>query len=51
MFGTIGRGIAFDPLLGAEGTQFNASEFGWLGSANDEVSVCAAWGKSGISRF
>ena len=51
VFGTIGRGIAFDPLLGAEGTQFNASEFGWLGSANDEVSVCAAWGTSGISRF
>ena len=51
VFGTIGRGIAFDPLLGTEGAQFNASEFGWLGSANDEVSVCAAWGKSGISRF
>ena len=51
VFGTIGRGIAFDPLLGTEGAQFNAGEFGWLGSANDEVSVCAAWGKSGISRF
>ena len=51
VFGTIGRGIAFDPLLGTEGAQFKATEFGWLGSANDEVSVCAAWGKSGISRF
>src|SRR3954470_19492824 len=51
VFGTIGRGIAFDPLLGTEGAQFKAAEYGWLGSANDEVSVCAAWGKSGIARF
>src|SRR2546430_4643781 len=51
VFGTIGRGIAFDPLLGTEGTQFKAAEFGWLGSANDEVSVCASWGKTGITRF
>src|ERR671931_1556965 len=51
VFGTIGRGIAFDPLLGTEGAQFTATEFGWLGSANDEVSVCAAWGKSGITKF
>jgi len=51
VFGTIGRGIAFDPLLGTEGAQFKATEYGWLGSANDEVSVCAAWGKTGIARF
>src|SRR2546428_9351879 len=51
VFGTIGRGIAFDPLLGTEGAQFKAAEFGWLGSANDEVSVCASWGKAGITRF
>ena len=51
VFGTIGRGIAFDPLLGTQGTKFTATEFGWLGSANDEVSVCAAWGKSGITKF
>src|SRR2546422_533760 len=51
VFGTIGRGIAFDPLLGTEGTRFKAAEFGWIGSANDEVSVCASWGKTGITRF
>jgi tripartite-type tricarboxylate transporter receptor subunit TctC len=51
VFGTIGRGIAFDPLLGTQGTKFTATELGWLGSANDEVSVCAAWGKSGITEF
>jgi tripartite-type tricarboxylate transporter receptor subunit TctC len=51
VFGTIGRGIAFDPLLGTEGAQFKANEFGWIGSANDEVSVCVSWGKTGITRF
>jgi tripartite-type tricarboxylate transporter receptor subunit TctC len=51
VLGTIGRGIAFDPLLGTPGTQFNATELGWIGSMNNEVSVCAAWGKSGITRF
>ena len=50
-FGTIGRGIAFDPMLGGKGAQFKATEFGWIGSANDEVSVCAAWGTSPIARF
>jgi tripartite-type tricarboxylate transporter receptor subunit TctC len=49
--GTIGRGIAFDPLLGGQGAQFKATDFGWIGSANDEVSVCVAWAKSGITRF
>ena len=50
-FGTIGRGIAFDPLLGGQGAQFKATDFDWIGSANDEVSVCVAWAKSGVTRF
>src|SRR5258708_29002555 len=50
-FGTIGRAIAFEPLLGEQSAQFKATEFGWLGSANNEVSVCASWGKTGITRF
>ena len=50
-FGTIGRGIAFDPLLGGKGAQFKGTDFAWIGSANDEVSLCAAWGTVGITRF
>lgn len=49
--GTIGRGIPFDPLLGGQGAQFKATEFAWIGSANDEVSLCVAWRKTGITRF
>ena len=50
-FGTIGRGIAFDPLLIGKGDQFDAQKFGWLGSANNEVSVCVALKSSGITKF
>ena len=51
VFGTIGRGLAFDPLLGAKGAQFDATKFSWVGSANDEVSVCVAWNTTGITKF
>src|ERR1700689_3737862 len=50
-FGTIGRGIAFDPLLIGKGDQFDAQKFNWLGSANNEVSVCVARTDSGITKF
>lgn len=51
VFGTIGRGLAFDPLLIGKGDQFDAVKFNWLGSANNEVSVCVAMKDSGIARF
>src|SRR5262249_42162593 len=38
VLGTIGRGTAFDPLLGSRGAQFQADKFTWIGSANNEVS-------------
>jgi tripartite-type tricarboxylate transporter receptor subunit TctC len=47
----IGRGIAFDPLLGNRNAQFEAAKFTWLGSATNEVSVCVVWRDSGITRF
>jgi tripartite-type tricarboxylate transporter receptor subunit TctC len=49
--GTIGRGIAFDPLLGNKNAQFDAGKFTWLGSATNEVSVCVAWEGSGVTKF
>jgi tripartite-type tricarboxylate transporter receptor subunit TctC len=48
---TIGRGTAFDPLLGSKGAQFRADRLTWIGSANNEVSVCVAWKGSGVTRF
>ncbi len=51
VFGIIGRGIPFDPVLGRKGAQFDPVKFSWIGSANDEVSICASWHTSGISQF
>ena len=47
--GTFGRGTAFDPMLGLGGPTFDPAKYNWLGSANDEVSVCVSWHKSGIT--
>jgi tripartite-type tricarboxylate transporter receptor subunit TctC len=49
---TVSRGAPFEPLIGnASAAQFDATKFTWIGSANDEVSTCVAWGKSGITSF
>jgi tripartite-type tricarboxylate transporter receptor subunit TctC len=49
---TIGRGTGFDPILGQKGATFDGTKFTWLGSANNEVSVCVAWNAtSGIKTF
>ncbi len=48
---TFGRGIAFDPLLLGQGDAFDAQKMNWLGSANNEVSVCVAMKSSGITSF
>jgi tripartite-type tricarboxylate transporter receptor subunit TctC len=50
-FGIIGRGTGFDPLLGKKGAQFDATKFNWVGSANNEVSVCVAWHTTGITKI
>ena len=50
-FGAISRGTAFDPLLSRPGTQFEAAEFSWIGSANNEVSVCVSSSRSGVATF
>src|SRR5499427_7059022 len=51
-FGTIGRGTGFDPLFGHRGAQFDGGKFTWIGSANDEVSICVVWnGRTKIAKF
>src|SRR5580658_368595 len=51
VFGTIGRGTAFDPVLGQPGAQFKGPDLSWIGSMNREVSICAAWHDAGIDTF
>jgi tripartite-type tricarboxylate transporter receptor subunit TctC len=50
-FGTISRGTGFEPLLGDRGARFAATAFNWIGSTNNEVSVCVAWYTSGVATF
>ena len=50
-FGIIGRGTGFDPLLGNNKAQYDATKFTWIGSANNEVSICVAWAGSGVTKF
>ena len=47
-FATMGRASVAAPLFGQSSGQFDPRKFSWLGSANDEVSVCVGWHTSGI---
>jgi tripartite-type tricarboxylate transporter receptor subunit TctC len=48
VFGMFSRSVAMDRLLGRAGANFNPVEFNWIGSANNEVSICAVWHAVGI---
>ena len=49
VIGMIGRGTPMTPLLGGRGARFKDDKsFTWIGSMNNEVSVCVAWHTSGI---
>jgi tripartite-type tricarboxylate transporter receptor subunit TctC len=51
-FGIVNRASPFVPLLGdRELAPFDPTEFTWIGSANDEVSVCLAWERTGLTNF
>ncbi|MDB5594392.1 MAG: tripartite tricarboxylate transporter family receptor [Hyphomicrobiales bacterium] len=49
VIGTISRGVPFDPIMQRPGSQFEATKFSWIGSANDEVSICVTWHTSGVT--
>jgi tripartite-type tricarboxylate transporter receptor subunit TctC len=42
VIGLINRGIPFEPLLGGQGTRFDALKFNYLGSPGRDTTVCAA---------
>jgi tripartite-type tricarboxylate transporter receptor subunit TctC len=49
VIGATSRNIAFEPLIGNKGAQYDSRQFTWLGSANDEVSTCVSWSASGVA--
>lgn len=42
VIGLMNRGIPFEPLLGGQGTQFDALRFNYIGSPGRDTTVCAA---------
>lgn len=46
--GTVSRGVAREELWGTKGIRYKSAKFNWIGSANNEVSVCVTWHEAGI---
>jgi tripartite-type tricarboxylate transporter receptor subunit TctC len=51
VFGTFGRGLAMEPLIGTARVQFDATKFTWLGSGSNEISLCATWHTSPVKTW
>jgi len=51
VFGSVDRGIPGEQLIGTEGVQYDANKFNWIGSMNEEVSVCVARADSPVKTF
>lgn len=51
VFGAISRGAPFEPVLGNDKAKFRANKFNWVGSSNNEVSVCATMKRNGITNW
>ena len=48
---TVGRGLAFEPLLGKNEINFDPLKLGWLGSMNRESTIALSWNKSKVKTF
>jgi len=48
VIGMFARSVAMDRLLGREGANFDPVRLNWIGSANNEVSICAVWHGVGV---
>ena len=51
VMGTIGRGLAFEPILGKNEIRFDPLRFAWLGSMNREVTLAMAWHSARVKTF
>ena len=51
VIGIVGRGMPMEPLFGSDKAKFEPAKFNWIGSANNEVSVCVAWHTSPVKKW
>lgn len=49
VIGLVSRGIAFEPLLKAPQSDYDALALNWIGNVERASSFCAAWADSGIT--
>jgi tripartite-type tricarboxylate transporter receptor subunit TctC len=50
-FGIFARGMAMEPLIGGTNTKFDATKFTWIGSAANEISLCATYERSPVKTW
>ena len=50
-FGIFARGMAMEPLVGGLNAKFDATKFTWIGSAANEISVCATYATSPVKTW
>jgi hypothetical protein len=48
VIGMFARSVALGELLGRPGSNFKSAELNWIGSANNEVSICGVWHGVGV---
>jgi hypothetical protein len=51
VIGTIGRGLAFEPLLGKNEVNFDPLKLAWIGSMNREITIALSWHSSKVKTF
>lgn len=51
VFGTFGRGLAMEPLIGTARTQYDSTKFTWIGSGSNEISLCGTWHTSPVKTW
>jgi tripartite-type tricarboxylate transporter receptor subunit TctC len=50
-FGIFARGMAMEPLIGGTNTKFDATKLTWIGSAANEISLCATFASSPVKTW
>jgi hypothetical protein len=49
VIGIFARAAAWEPLFGNKAAKFDPTKLNWLGSGNNEVSICAFWHTVGLT--
>src|SRR5690606_33434860 len=50
-FGIVGNGVAFEPVFGGKGAEFDPLKFKWIGSLQSFVQIALSWHTSPVKTF